>query len=66
MIILKDVIDFLMFQRVKPIKPPVKQTFSPSEVIRFLHKAFCPECNKRVLPADVGEQLLMRKTCTRM
>eukprot|EP00434_Breviolum_minutum_P045608 symbB.v1.2.040930.t1/scaffold7662.1/size18633/3 len=31
--------------------------------VRFKFKVFCPECGKRVQPADVGEAQEMREVC---
>mmetsp|Transcript_73212 Transcript_73212/g.148167 ORF Transcript_73212/g.148167 Transcript_73212/m.148167 type:complete len:105 (+) Transcript_73212:55-369(+) len=35
-------------------------------VVRFKMKVFCPECNLRVLPKDVGEIKEMRDVCKTM
>eukprot|EP00435_Cladocopium_sp_Y103_P024667 s4145_g6.t1 len=35
-------------------------------VVRFKMKVFCPECNLRVLPRDVGEIKDMRDVCKTM
>ena len=34
--------------------------------VRFKFKVFCPECGKRVQPADVGEAQEMREVCQTM